>query len=374
MSFHPYFALIPLCFLLGLAAGFIMHRSDFCLAGMFRDFCLFRRTDMLRSLLLLVTVSMLLFEFGRLSGLLTHYPFPLLGSPSLTNLLGGAVFGLGMVVAGGCVVGTLYKLGAGSLLSLGTFFGLIVGSLCYAEFSPWWASVAKATSIFQGKTTLPQYFNISPLYPVLLLSAVSGWLLLGWFREGKMHRPAFAEGYLQPWLAAIALALLGFVSWLSIGMPFGITTAYAKLGAFVELALFPQHLAGLPYFGSEPLQYVPPLGGVTVRGGAGPRLDAVAAVQFPLILGIVLGSALSAKLLGEFRIVRRLPARQLVAAVSGGVIMGVAARMAPACNVWHLLGGLPILAGQSLLFCLGLWPGAWLGSRILTSVVFTDEA
>jgi len=49
--------------------------------------------------------------------------------------------------------------------------------------------------------------------------------------------------------------------------------------------------------------------------------------------------------------------------------MGVAARMAPACNVWHLLGGVPILAAQSILFVLGMVPGAWLGSRLLTRLV-----
>jgi uncharacterized membrane protein YfcA len=43
--------------------------------------------------------------------------------------------------------------------------------------------------------------------------------------------------------------------------------------------------------------------------------------------------------------------------------------MAPACNLWHLWGGLPILALQSLLFLAGMVPGAWIGSRLLTRLV-----
>ena len=84
--------------------------------------------------------------------------------------------------------------------------------------------------------------------------------------------------------------------------------------------------------------------------------------------GIVLGSAASALLLGEWR-VHRAPARQLASALAGGVIMGFASRMAPTCNVWHLLGGLPILATSSFLFLAGLLPGAWIGGRLLTAFV-----
>ena len=61
--------------------------------------------------------------------------------------------------------------------------------------------------------------------------------------------------------------------------------------------------------------------------------------------------------------------RQYLSALAGGLIMGLAARMAPACNVWHLMGGLPVLAGESLLFAAGLLPGAWLGTRLLVGVV-----
>ncbi len=75
--------------LLGLAAGFIMHRSDYCVAGMFRDAFLFGRADSLRFLFLQVVLTMLLFESARWLGLLSFYPFPILAPPSLVNILGG---------------------------------------------------------------------------------------------------------------------------------------------------------------------------------------------------------------------------------------------------------------------------------------------
>jgi len=108
-------------------------------------------------------------------------------------------------------------------------------------------------------------------------------------------------------------------------------------------------------------------------GGSGPRFDAIAAIQFPLVAGIVLGSALSALLLGEWHLRRGIPRRQLVSAFIGGTVMGLASRMAPTCNVWHLFGGLPILAVSSLLFLVGLLPGAWIGGRLLTKFVLPAQ-
>ena len=54
--------------------------------------------DKLRILLLLLFVSMLLFEAARLSGSLASYPFPLFAPPSLATALGGMIFGIGMVL------------------------------------------------------------------------------------------------------------------------------------------------------------------------------------------------------------------------------------------------------------------------------------
>lgn len=349
--------------LLGLAAGFIMHRADFCLTGMFRDLFLFRAVFKLRILLLLIIVSMILFEAARLSGL-SYYPFPLIASPSLTALVGGTIFGIGMVLAGGCVVGSLYKSGSGSVPSMVAVCGLIVGSALFAEIFPWWSRLVAAASIFKGKFTLAQALEISPLVPV----AIAVGIALPWFlavqRRHGWQRQTYTDGSLQPWVAAIALAGIGLLSAIVVGTPLGITSSYAKAAAMTEAAICPDHFAGVSFFKIMPLQYAQPFTGTMLRGGPGKELDAVALIQFPLVLGIVAGGALSTLLLKEFRIRWKLPLRQYVSAAAGGVLMGLASRMAAGCNVWHLLGGLPLLTMQSLLFLAGMVPGAWLGGRL----------
>jgi len=354
---------------LGVAAGYVMHRSDFCLAGMFRDVFLFRRADMLRILLLLVLLSMALFEGARLLGLLVVYPFPFLYAPSAANLAGGALFGVGMVLAGGCVVGSLYKAGAGSVASAVAILGLVLGSTVYAEFHPLWKAFASATTFLPGRVTLPQALGVAPTVLVVPTLAAGALVLLRWARRGVMVRRSAAEGYLQPWKAAVALAVIGLLSVLFVGMPLGVTSSYTKIGAIIEEEVAPGHVARSAYFQGVPLHYVQPITGVPLEGGVGPRFDALSAIQFPLVIGIILGSALSAALLRELRPSPRLPARQVLSALGGGTIMGLASRMAPTCNVWHLMGGLPILSMSSILFLGGLLPGAWLGSRLLATLV-----
>lgn len=351
--------------LLGLAAGFVMHRADFCLAGMFRDYFLFKAVFKLRILLLLVVASMLLFEAARQSGWLPLYPFPLIGPPALTTVPGGFLFGIGMVLAGGCVVGSLYKLGTGSLASGIAIIGMIAGSAIFAEIFPWWQTVAAASTFLAEKITLPQVAAIDPLPLVAAIALLATPYFYHVYHAGNWLRPTYTAGSLQPWQAALLLAIIGLISYIAIGMPLGITTIYAKSAAYIEAALCRDHFEGLSFFKKTPLHYLQPITGKELSGGPGPQLDAIALIQFPLIFGIVAGSALSTTMLREFRIRWKLPARQYLSAAVGGVLMGLASRMAAGCNVWHLLGGLPIMALQSMLFLAGLIPGAWLGSRLL---------
>lgn len=366
---NPYLLIIITSSICGLIAGFVMHRSSFCVTGMFRDMFLFKDFYMIRMLLLLIVISMVIFELGTLSGVFAANPFPLLGPPSLATLLGGMLFGFGMVLAGGCVVGTLYKMGSGSVLSLVAFIGLLAGSAFYAEIHHLWLPMAKATSITSGKVTLPQLLETSS-YSLTFPLSIAGAIYLFKVRH-KLVKPSYVDGYIQPWKVAVILALIGSVSYLMVGMPLGITTSYAKLGSSVELLFAREHVYSLPYFTAMPLEYTPPFTNTVIKGGAGPELDAVAAIQYPLVIFITLGATLSAVILKEFKIHYNLPVKQYVTVLLGGFLLGLAARMVPGCNIWHLWGGIPVLSMQSLIFGVALLPGAWLASQLLSKYVIS---
>lgn len=312
---------------------------------------------------------MLFFQLGTTFGLLTANPFPLMGVPSAATIIGGFLFGFGMVLAGGCVVGTLYKMGSGSILSLMAFIGLLSGSTIYAEFHHLWALFARTTAFSVDIITLPQLFNI-PQFALTVPIIMAGAIYL-YSVKNKLYKSTQIDGYIQPWKTAIILSLTGFGSYLFVGMPLGITTSYAKIGASIEAIFFNEHVYSLPYFNGTPLEYTPPFTESIISGGAGPQLDAIAAIQYPLVIFITLGATLSALLLKEFRIHYRLPMAQYMAAFAGGFIVGMAARMVPGCNIWHLWGGLPILSMQSIVYAIALVPGTWVGSHFLRKYVIT---
>ncbi len=272
-------------------------------------------------------------------------------------------------MAGGCVFGTLYKMGAGSVISLAAFLGLLLGSGFYTFLDPWWSELARATGLSTDRITVPQALDLNPALLVLLISIPAFMFFIRWHRQGLWRRSATIGGYLQPWKAAVLLAAIGLTSYLLIGMPMGVTTTFAKLFAFVASGIVPEWVAEQAFFQKVSLDVVHPVSEVLLHGGPGPKMDTLFAIQFPLLVGVVLGSACSALSLGEFALRLRVPVNQLSAALAGGVLMGLAARMAPSCNVWHLMGGLPIFAMQSILFLVGVLPGAWLGSRVIKVVI-----
>lgn len=353
----------------GLLAGFLMHRSDFCMTAAFRDLFLFKSLRMARPLVLLVSFSALLFELCRLAGALPSYPFPWFGPPAGVNFFGGVVFGLGMVMAGGCVVGVLYKAGAGNQLALVALLGLLAGSALYAEIHEWWVPLASRTAFATSAVTLPQWFGLAASGPVIVLVMAGGFCCWRWRQAGHWADRNAAEGFIPLWMTACGLAVLNVGTVLLCGLPMGVTTSYAKAVAWLESWLIPGHMASLLYFTAAPVQHALPIDGVMRSGGAGPFFDIVAVVQVPLLLGILGGGWLSARLLDELQLVRGVPFNQVSLAFAGGIVMALGSRMAPGCNVWHLWGGLPLLTMQSLLFTVGLLPGAWLGGRILQRVL-----
>lgn len=349
---------------LGLMAGFIMHRADFCLVRAFRDLFLFRDGFMLRQLVLATTLSLVLFELAQRGGMIGAFPFPMMGAASPTHILGGALFGIGMVLAGGCVVGTLYRAGSGSLLAWLAIVGIVAGTAVYVEIHDAWLPVRQQLAI-PGAWNPARLIGLPSLWLKGALVITAACFLWRWQQRGLLSRTGHAQGYLQPWKAAVGMALIGALSALLVGMPMGITTSYAKISGWLQDLALPGRIEQLSLYAERPLNFHHLLSGTQVVGGPAPVWDGIAAIQLPLILGILLGAALSARQLGEWRLHYRIPGRQALCVLLGGFLMGLAARLAPGCNVWHLLGGIPILSLDSILFVLGLFPGAWLGARLL---------
>lgn len=346
-------------FTLGVLLGTALYRSDFCLAGILRDFFLFKDCTRLPHLFLAVVLTALFFILSAEIGLSSFDALVGFQTATVLGGAGGLIFGLGMVLAGGCVFSSLYKMGGGNLSYLLVCAGIVLGSLLYAEIFPW----LQLTNVPLLPDSMRQLWPWGPrplgllLFCALVVMVAHGRKRNLWFVESA------ATGYLQPLYVAFLLAGANVAVYQLSGWPLGISTAYAKLGAFIESLLVPAHAAEVEFFQKVSLEIIS--GELVMSGSAGPRWDLYANTEGALLCGILLGAFVNALLLKEFRLHGWPPLRQGIMAFGGGMLLALGARMAQGCNIKHLLGGIPLLSSQSILFVFCMLIGIKLGTLVL---------
>jgi uncharacterized membrane protein YedE/YeeE len=106
----------------GFLLGFFLEKADLCGASAFSEVVLSKDWGKLRGIWVVIVVSMLGFALLSGLGLVKLNPKPLIWA---NMALGGLVFGVGMVLAGGCVVGNIMS--GYALMSVGNLlFGAVV--------------------------------------------------------------------------------------------------------------------------------------------------------------------------------------------------------------------------------------------------------
>ncbi len=86
-------------FLSGIGAGVIIQRSAFCFAGAFREIFVTKTTRMMRSLIISLVIGVAGFTLIKMAGLKPSEPYVF--HTSWRILIGSAIFGVGMTIAGG---------------------------------------------------------------------------------------------------------------------------------------------------------------------------------------------------------------------------------------------------------------------------------
>ena len=98
----------------GFGIGFVLHRSRFCLSRVFREPFMTAEGEMTKALMLAVALGAPVTALLIFNGTIDPY----LAIPArfwLGSALGGLIFGIGMVFAGGCASGSLWRVGEGHL-------------------------------------------------------------------------------------------------------------------------------------------------------------------------------------------------------------------------------------------------------------------
>ncbi len=360
----------------GLGMGFVIQRGRLCFAASFRDLFVSGRGELMRAVLLGLIVATSVFA----ALIARMVPDPSLGElapkvhvwPLGANVLvGGVAFGVGMVLAGGCVSGTLWRIGEGYVGSLVALLGIIVGLDAAALTWNWWweNSMSKAPLIW-----FPRFFGHLGSWLIVTGSLTLLYLLTLWWESrrggpeirlpGPPQPPliTFADRanalwnriFLQPWsasAAAIALALLNIAAF-SFDHPLGVTGELSAWTSriFGPLGLYPAHLIGLDQFSGCNLVDAPP--GLLTN-------------TFMLDFGLVFGAFASSMMASEFKIrIPRQPVRYLQSLLGGG-LMGYGAGIGLGCTIGAFFSAIPSLGANGWIFGGGLLAGAYVGSKII---------
>ncbi|MDX9872927.1 MAG: YeeE/YedE thiosulfate transporter family protein, partial [Clostridia bacterium] len=152
----PYLSLF---WLIGSCFGFILQKSRFCFTASMRDPALTGSTSVTRAVLIAFALTTIGFTAIKYGAYLKGLPIPgqsFVVPISLATAVGAFIFGIGMVIAGGCASGTLMRVGEGFIMQILSLFFFIVGSLWAAHDFGWW----KLNFIVKGPTVfLPDIFG-----------------------------------------------------------------------------------------------------------------------------------------------------------------------------------------------------------------------
>ena len=325
---------------LGAALGFVLQRGRFCVTNAMRDVWVNGSTRWLTAFLLAIATQAVLVQVLLATGAI-QVSIPQIAWAAVIG--GSFLFGIGIVLAGGCATGTYYRSGEGligSWIAL-VFYALLASVMKFGALKPFNEAATGAQS---SLSSIPDSLGISAWVLVATLVALTAVLV----RRERAHvrplaQPAarrrgvahvlfekawspFATAAVVGALAALAYPLSGWLAGKNSGL--GITTPSANIVQFLTT------------------------GDTSVLGWG-----------VFLVLGIIPGSYIAAKGSGEFHL-RAPDARTAVRAVAGGSIMGVGAALAGGCTIGNSLVQTALFSYQGWVAFLFTFLGVGFAARV----------
>lgn len=177
--------LLSIIWFLGIGLGLILQKSRFCFTASLRDPILTGSTSLTRATLIAFAVATVGIAALQFSTLLKGGPVTGNVSPvGIHTAIGATLFGIGMVISGGCASGTLMRMGEGFIMQWISLIGFIFGSVLGAINFGWWNE-----NFFAGapKIYLPQTLGwAGAFFGQLALLAVL-YILATWYEYRKSN-------------------------------------------------------------------------------------------------------------------------------------------------------------------------------------------
>lgn len=344
-------------FALAAIFGAIAQRTHFCTMGAVSDIVTMGDWTRMRMWVMAMGVAIIGFNamvgLGWVSAADTLYAGPRF--IWLSALVGGLLFGFGMVLASGCGSKTLVRIGAGNLKSLVVFF--VLGLAAFATLRGI-TGVLRVNTVDAVHLELPASQDLPSL-----VSSLTGWGLpasawgLGLLVGGACLAWAWArpEGRSGNTLLAglgIGTVIVG-VWWVSGRL--GFVAEHPDTLEATFLATNSRRMESLSFV--APYAYV--LDWLIYFSDASKTLT----LGIVTCAGVVAGSAVQALASGTFRWEGFRDAEDTANHLAGGVLMGVGGVTAMGCTIGQGLSGISTLSLGSFLALAGILGGAVLAFK-----------
>jgi uncharacterized membrane protein YedE/YeeE len=132
-SIHEYYIYLTAYLWFGFVYGMCLQYGRFCFSSAFRDLFAVGVPRMAVGIMIAMALFGLVSAFVTATGNSTFHPAPY----GIHNVIAGFIFGVGMVLTGGCASGSLYKAGEGNMTAMIVILSISVTQAIFADMSGW---------------------------------------------------------------------------------------------------------------------------------------------------------------------------------------------------------------------------------------------
>jgi uncharacterized membrane protein YedE/YeeE len=326
--------------LFGLIYGFVLQRSGFCFARAAYEILLLRTRDAVSGVMAGLLVATVGFGavtlLGMHAGLLKDSQLLVLPLGAGT-VLGAALFGAGMALAGMCAAGTLVRIGEGYVVAWATLAGIVGG----AALDPFRLLPPRLLNSWRPGPSLDQWMNPAAGF---LLTAVTIALLWKALARGQAGSPDAATP----------------ASWRSRARALLVPTVLG--GILLGLLNTAQMAVAMPWTVGYPLTLVPSMVAAAPPQGGLPAALPLLVLDGCMVVGALIAGA------GSLRLRWPRRSREVICGLLGGLLMGWGTQTAHGCNIGGVFSAIPSLSVSGWVYAPALLLGAWAGAKLLSRI------
>jgi uncharacterized membrane protein YedE/YeeE len=347
---------VACAFVLGVLFGAISQRANFCTMGSVADIFAFGDWTRMRQWLLAIAIAILGTNLLAAAGVIdtadSFYTAPRFMPLSYAG--GGLLFGIGMVLAGGCPSKTLVRVGGGSLKSL--VVAIVIGVVGYVSLrgvlAVFRVNVIDVVDIeFATTQDLPSLLAVTgfakPAAQVVAGLGFAGALIVFVFRDREFSR-------FENLLAGIGIGAIIVAAWIVSG----VVGHVAEHPRTLEEAFLRTNSGRM-----ESLSFVAPTAYTLDYLMLFSDASKVITMGVAAVVGAIAGSALAAFASGRFRWEGFRDTEDTANHLIGGALMGFGGVTALGCTIGQGLSGTSTLALGSFVALASIIAGAVLGLK-----------